>query len=53
MARWHKKFARRLLAPEPLTPEEQNESFACFATKDFEAGYKAFLEKKTPTFTGN
>ncbi|MGI9501923.1 MAG: enoyl-CoA hydratase-related protein [Geminicoccaceae bacterium] len=53
VARWHKKFARRLLAPEPLTPEEQNESFACFATKDFEAGYKAFLEKKTPTFTGN
>jgi len=52
VARWHKKFTQRLLAPEPLTTEEQDESFACFSTKDFEAGYKAFLAKKSPTFTG-
>lgn len=52
VARWHKKFARRLLSSEPLTPEEQDESYACFATEDFEIGYKAFLAKKAPAFTG-
>ncbi|MEM7043211.1 MAG: enoyl-CoA hydratase-related protein [Pseudomonadota bacterium] len=52
VARWHKKFTRRLLSPEPLTEEEQNESFACFATEDFQAGYQAFLAKTKPTFSG-
>ena len=52
VARWHKTFTRRLLLPEPLTVEEQDESYACFATKDFEAGYKAFLAKEPPVFTG-
>lgn len=52
VARWHKKFARRLLSPAPLTAEEQDESYACFATEDFEIGYKAFLAKKAPAFTG-
>lgn len=52
VARWHKKFARRLLSLEPLSAEEQNESYACFATEDFEIGYQAFLAKKAPTFTG-
>ena len=51
-ARWHKAFTQRLLSPEPLTAEEQDESYACFATEDFEIGYKAFLAKKKPTFTG-
>ena len=51
-ARWHKAFTRRLLSPKPLSAEEQDESYACFATKDFEIGYKAFLAKKKPTFTG-
>lgn len=52
VARWHKKFARRLLSSEPLTPEEQDESFDCFGTQDFEIGYKAFLAKTAPAFTG-
>ncbi|MGI9498717.1 MAG: enoyl-CoA hydratase-related protein [Geminicoccaceae bacterium] len=52
VARWHKKFTRRLLAPEPLSAAEENESYACFATKDFETGYQAFLAKKTPVFSG-
>ncbi|MGI9420634.1 MAG: enoyl-CoA hydratase-related protein [Geminicoccaceae bacterium] len=52
VARWHKKFTRRLLAPEPLTAAEQDESFACFATEDFAIGYKAFLAKTKPTFRG-
>ena len=52
VARWHKAFTQRLLAPEPLTPTEQDESYACFATKDFETGYKAFLAKEKPVFEG-
>lgn len=51
-ARWHKTFTRRLLSPEPLSAEEQDESYACFATEDFDIGYKAFLAKKTPAFKG-
>lgn len=52
VARWHKKFTRRLLSPEPLTAKEQEENYACFATEDFEAGYKAFLAKTKPVFSG-
>jgi len=52
VARWHKKFARRLRDPKPLSPEEYDEGFACFGTEDFRAGYKAFLAKKKPEFKG-
>lgn len=52
VARWHKKFARRLAVPEALSEEEYDESFACFGTADFRAGYSAFLSKQTPEFTG-
>ncbi len=52
VARWHKAFTRRLLSPEPLAEAEHDESYACFATDDFQIGYKAFLAKKTPSFTG-
>ncbi|MGH1477151.1 MAG: enoyl-CoA hydratase/isomerase family protein [Geminicoccales bacterium] len=51
-ARWHKKFTSRLLSPKPLTKAEQNESFACFDTEDFQIGYQAFLAKKKPVFKG-
>jgi enoyl-CoA hydratase/carnithine racemase len=50
--RWHKKFARRLADPRPLTPEEYDESFACFDTEDYQIGYRAFLDKKKPEFKG-
>lgn len=50
VARWHKKFARRLRDPRPLTPAEYDEGFACFGTEDFQAGYKAFLAKTKPAF---
>ena len=46
------EFARRLLDPTPLSPEENDESFACFGTEDFQIGYKAFLNKTKPRFTG-
>jgi enoyl-CoA hydratase len=52
VARWHKKFARRLRSGTPLTAEEYDEGFACFGTEDFRVGYKAFLAKQRPEFTG-
>jgi enoyl-CoA hydratase len=52
VARWHKKFARRLRDARPLTPEEYDEGFACFGTEDFRIGYRAFLAKAKPTFEG-
>jgi enoyl-CoA hydratase/carnithine racemase len=51
-ARWHKAFTRRLLSPKPLTKTEQDECYACFATEDFEIGYRAFLAKEKPAFKG-
>ncbi len=53
VARWHKKFARRLERPEPLTAEELREGYACYDTEDFQRGYQSFLEKKKPTFKGS
>ena len=35
-----------------LTPEEANVPLAQFDTKDYLEGYRAFLEKRTPNFTG-
>jgi enoyl-CoA hydratase/carnithine racemase len=52
VARWHKKFTRRLLQSEPLTDAEMDESFHCFETEDFRAGYQAFLAKREPEFNG-
>jgi len=52
VARWHKKFARRLERAEPLTAAELDECFDCFDTEDFRIGYAAFLAKQKPKFTG-
>jgi enoyl-CoA hydratase len=52
VARWHKKFIRRIMQPEPLTDDEMGESFHCFETEDFRAGYQAFLAKTAPEFKG-
>ena len=52
VARWHKKFVRRLLEPRPLTQEERDEGYACFDTEDFKTGVAAFLAKKKPEFRG-
>ena len=52
VARWHKKFIRRLLDPRPLTQAERDEGYACFDTEDFRTGVAAFLAKKKPDFTG-
>lgn len=52
VARWHKKFTRRLMQTEPVGDDEMAESFHCFETDDFRAGYQAFLAKTKPEFTG-
>jgi enoyl-CoA hydratase/carnithine racemase len=52
VARWHKKFTRRIMQPQPLSDEEMDESFRCFETEDFRAGYQAFLAKSEPDFKG-
>ena len=51
-ARWHKKFARRLQDPAPLSAAELDECFDCFDTEDFRIGYAAFLAKQKPKFSG-
>lgn len=52
VARWHKRFVQRLAGPAPLTDDEIDEGFACFASDDFQIGYSAFLAKRKPGFTG-
>jgi enoyl-CoA hydratase/carnithine racemase len=52
VARWHKRFARRLADPRPLNAAEYDECFDCFDTEDFRIGYAAFLAKLKPEFVG-
>lgn len=52
VARWHKKFAQRLMKTEPLTQAELDEVYDCYDTEDYRAGRQAFLDKKTPKFNG-
>ena len=52
VARWHKKFIRRLADPSALTAAERDESYACFGTEDFQIGYRSFLDKTKPDFKG-
>ena len=52
VARWHKKFARRLASGKPLSAADLDECFDCFDTEDFRIGYAAFLAKQKPEFLG-
>lgn len=52
VARWHKKFARRLAEATPISDAEYDECFDCFDTEDFRIGYAAFLAKQKPDFVG-
>lgn len=50
--RYHKKFARRLLDPRPLSAEEFAEGFATAGSEDYQEGYRAFIAKRKPNFRG-
>jgi enoyl-CoA hydratase len=50
--RWHKKFARRLRDPAPLSAAEQAEPYQTFDTDDYRAGFQAFLAKQKIDFKG-
>jgi enoyl-CoA hydratase/carnithine racemase len=52
VARWHKRFARRLRDATPLTAAEIDEGFACYGSEDFRIGVQAFLAKSKPEFKG-
>jgi len=52
VARWHKKFLRRLADPAPFTVAELDEAYACYDTEDFQIGYRSFLAKTKPDFKG-
>ena len=52
VARWHKKFVRRLRDPASISEAEADECFDCFDTEDFRIGYAAFLAKRKPKFEG-
>lgn len=52
VARWHKKFIRRLDDPRPLTAEELDEAYRSYDSEDFQIGYRAFLAKTKPKFKG-
>ncbi|HSD60564.1 MAG TPA: enoyl-CoA hydratase-related protein [Burkholderiales bacterium] len=53
VARWHKRFVRRLEAQAPpLGEAEMNEGYDCCDTEDYRIGVEAFLAKKKPEFKG-
>ncbi|MES2264858.1 MAG: enoyl-CoA hydratase-related protein [Pseudomonadota bacterium] len=53
VARWHKKFIRRLSDPLPWSEQELDEANHCFDTGDYRIGYAAFVDKTKPLFKGN
>jgi enoyl-CoA hydratase len=51
-ARVHKKMIRALAAGRGLSAEDVAEAYGCFGSEDFAEGYRAFLDKRRPVFSG-
>lgn len=52
VARWHKKFVKRLINTASLAPAEYDECFDCFDTEDFRSSRQAFLNRTSSRFRG-
>jgi enoyl-CoA hydratase len=50
VARWHKKFIRKLQYEAQLSAADWTEGFACFDTADYKEGVAAFLAKREAEF---
>lgn len=50
--RLHKQFANRLLDPKPITSAEIRGCYVTFDSEDYHSAFRAFLDKKKPTFKG-
>jgi len=50
VARWHKRFIRRLVTPHAVTENELDECYDFLATRDYKEGIEAFKTKRKPGF---
>ncbi len=50
VARWHKKFAKKISNNKKIKDKVNNQGYECYDTEDFNIGYKSFLNKTKPKF---